>query len=476
MKTKFRILSFFVLSLILVWACSDKIIEKPFISPPFPQLDQAYTNFELDAEKGDTLLFSSGSRIIVPPDIWVDSSGNQVKGKLNIKYREFSDAGDVFLSGIPLAYDTAGRKENLVTAGMFEIRSYKDSTEVFIGQAKNLVVQLASNESNADYNFYYLDENEKNWKYIGYAEPTVNPKIKEIKDSIEILKPSLPFPFDKSYFALNYNSILDVYFKDNYQIIRKNRKSNIPKNKAEQYGLTWSGISGSYPLTYNKVQYYAYQMVWQKPDGKKLPAIAKDCYVNELISLGNNLYNMKLVSGANTATIKVKAVMPLKYLFAYPPETWQQKYDEIMETIRKKEEWLAKQFEVYRTFEVSTTGFHNWDKIYKNQDKILVKSQFNFDKKIEGDMADLQIFYFLENNKSFIKFNYGEADSIMLVPDSTAKFVAVISDNEAAIFSSSDYKKINFDQLKNKNSSYTFNMKTVGISSKDDFSKLINMK
>lgn len=477
MKLRKRML-FYTLSIgLIIAACSDKVIEKSFISPPFPALNQEHTNFSFSAETGDTLLFTSGSRIIVPPDIWVDSSGNKIDGEINLKYREFSDAGDVFLAGIPLSYDTAGRQETLVTAGMFEIRSFKDSTEIFIADDKSLIVQMASNETNADYNFYFLDEEVKNWQYIGTKAPTENPKIQEIKDSIELMQPEQSFPFNKSYFALNYDAILDVYFKDNYSQIEKNYKSKLPKRKAESYGLSYSGIFCRYQLTYKGTRYEAYQMVWQLLSGKRLPRLAKNCYVEKLTYLGNNIYNMLLVKDKKKANIKVKAVMPMKHLFAYPPETWKEKYDEVMAKIAVEEKRLASQFAVYRTFEVGRTGFFNWDRIMKMKNNIMVNSEFKFDKEIEGELADIDIFYFVDNNKSFTKIKYSNTDSIMIAPDSTAKFIAVLSDTEAAYFSTEDYNKINFEKLSNSSlPSYTFKMKSVPINSRNDFEKLISLK
>ncbi|NJO89078.1 MAG: hypothetical protein HC831_09055 [Chloroflexia bacterium] len=85
------------------------------------------------------------------------------------------------------------------------------------------------------------------------------------------MQPDIPFPFDKSYFALNYDAILDVYYKDNYYEIEKNYKSKLPKNKAESYGLSYSGIYCRYQLTYKGARYEAYQMVWQLLSGKSLP-------------------------------------------------------------------------------------------------------------------------------------------------------------------------------------------------------------
>jgi len=357
---------------------------------------------------------------------------------------------------------------------MFEIRAYKDSTELFIDKNKSLSVQFASDVTDADYNFYYLDENNKNWVYKGTEQPIVNPKIKEIEDSIKLLQPKRTFPFDKSYFALNYDAVLDIYFKENYQQIYKNRKSKRPKRKAEKYGLSWSGITCWQPLTYNRNKYEAYQMVWQMVGGKKLPYWAKKCYADRLNYLGNNIYYMRLTATGKKTSVKVKAVMPLKHLFAYPPEKWQKEYDEIMEKIKREEERLALQFAVYRTFDVTTPGLHNWDKIYKRPDKIMVNGSFKFDKEINEDLADLNIYYFVENNKSFVKIPYSSTDSLVLVPDSTAKFVAVLSNNEAAVFSSSDYAKIDFNQFKS-NPAYTFNMKTKKINSKNDFLRLIGL-
>ncbi|NJO89079.1 MAG: hypothetical protein HC831_09060 [Chloroflexia bacterium] len=183
--------------------------------------------------------------------------------------------------------------------------------------------------------------------------------------------------------------------------------------------------------------------------------------------MGNDTYNMSLVSDKKKTNIQVKAVMPIKHLFAYPPESWKEKYDEVMAKIAVEEKRLASQFAVYRTFEVGRTGFFNWDRIMKMKDNIMVNSEFEFDKKIEGELTDIDIFYFVDNNKSFTKINYSNTDSIMIAPDSSAKFIAVLSDTEAAFFSSEDYNKIDFEMLrKSTTPTYKFKMKSVPITSR----------
>lgn len=79
----------------------------------------------------------------------------------------------------------------------------------------------------------------------------------------------------------------------------------------------------------------------------------------------------------------------------------------------------------------------------------------------------------MENNKSFVKIPFGTLDNIMLIPDSTAKMIAVLSATEAAVFSSSDYCKINFDDLKTSGN-YTFNMKTQAVTTIDYFIEMLN--
>ena len=180
---------------------------------------------------------------------------------------------------------------------------------------------------------------------------------------------------------------------------------------------------------------------------------------------------MKIASGEKSATYKVRAVMPIKYLFAYPPETWQEKYDIIVERIEEEQKRLALQCDVYRTFDISSTGFHNWDKIYKYDNRVLVKSNFNFDAQTD-ELSDINVFYFFDNNKSFIKINLASTDTLMLIPDSTAKLVAVLTDKKAGFFGSAEYNKINFDELK-RNHTFTFKMKTFEVNSKDDFLAII---
>ena len=468
-------LSFLAILFLLVFSCSEEVVEKSFVRVPFPELNPEYSYFDFSAQEGGVYTHESGTQIDIPADIWQDAEGNPVTGNVKLKYREFHNAADIFLSGTTLNYDSAGVQEVFTTAGMFELRAYKDSSEIFIKEGKDLEVKMASYQDGSEYNFYSLDEEKQNWEYKGRTNPEVNPEITLIKDSISKLKTEKVFSIEENkFFALNYDGLLDVYFETTRLPFKYDSK--LPKRKAKKYGLEYSGIYGYDNVYFRGRQYQAWEMVWETENGKKLPWWTKHAYVLKTTSLGDNSYYMSIKSNKNEkhkTTIKAKAIMPLKYLFAASPESWQAKYDDIMKRIDQEESRLEMQASVFRVFKVNVTGYHNWDVIQKRDNPVFVKSSFDFGKEEEVDVADYDIYYFVNNNKSFVRFNLTQTDTIMLAQDSTAQLIAVLSDTEAAVFDSEAYSNMDFDQLRS-NGNYTFKMKPVKINSKDDFLKLLN--
>ncbi len=475
MKT-FKITAIFIAIFALLSACSETdVAKKAFIAPPFPHLNPTYADFQFKAEAGGTFTFDkSGTVITIPADIWVDSVGNKVSGDMKISYREFHDAYDIFLSGATMQYDSAGVAQTLETAGMFEILAFKDNKEVFIGKGQKLTVKMASYTADADHNFYYLDEKKENWAYTGYAKPEVNSSITAIKDSIEKLKPELTFPLEPEYFALDFGGMLDVYFKNDYQKVNKNKKSKEMQDKFKAYGIGWTNIWGGTWIKYHGLDYRCYEMLWKNVSDRSLPNKTTDYYVQEAKYVGDDVFVLTINHKGKTRTLKVEAVMPLRALFAQKAEDWQKNYDQIMASIRTEEERLKMQASVFRTFDVTGTGFHNWDRVYHREDKIDILADFKFDRDVEQLIGDMDIYYFVENNKTFVQINPNAEDKkIMLVPDSTAKFIAVMSDTEAAIFSAKEYNKLDLNKLKT-DGKFTFNMKTFKISSKDQLVDLMN--
>jgi hypothetical protein len=140
------------------------------INPPFA--DQVrYEKFEINSSKKPTrIVTESGSVIQIPANAFVDFEGKQVNKNIEIKYREFHNAIDFFLSGIPMGYDSAGVNYTFTSAGMFDINAESKGEQLFLKEGKNIDIELVSNHDEV-YNFYTYDTVANEWDFL-YREMT----------------------------------------------------------------------------------------------------------------------------------------------------------------------------------------------------------------------------------------------------------------------------------------------------------------
>ncbi len=146
----------------------------PYVNPPLGDDVQAiFTSNGFNATKGGIYEYKNGSKLIVPPAAFVDGQGNVVEGDVEIRYREFHDYVDFFLSGIPMQYDSAGIKYDLESAGMIEIYAEQNGERLNIRPGKEIDVELVSEIKVSDpnlplnFNIYRLDTVQRNWVYNG---------------------------------------------------------------------------------------------------------------------------------------------------------------------------------------------------------------------------------------------------------------------------------------------------------------------
>jgi hypothetical protein len=134
-----------------------------FINPPLPAADVPKAEFMVEAAKGDTVFYKSGSIILFPPNSFIDKNGEVVSGSVRVTYREFADPVDFYLSGISMSYDSAQKQYSFESFGMCEILAYKDSIPVYVNpSSKPLINFVSKNQSNVG-NLYFLDTVQKKW-------------------------------------------------------------------------------------------------------------------------------------------------------------------------------------------------------------------------------------------------------------------------------------------------------------------------
>lgn len=182
-------------------------VKKSVISEPSAKLKINYTSYKINNAKGGEIKHTTSSKIKVPANSFVDKNGKDIIGDVTIDYREFHDAADIIVSGIPMIYDSAGKKFNLESAGMFDVKGSQKGEPVFIKKNKQLNIELTSTVSENRFNQYYLDTVSKNWQYLKRDDKLTllsktnklnsskinhsisSPKLENLKNQIEVVIP-----------------------------------------------------------------------------------------------------------------------------------------------------------------------------------------------------------------------------------------------------------------------------------------------
>lgn len=109
-------------------------------------------------------MVDSKSFVHVPAFSMEYKSGQPVKGKVEIRYREYRDAAQMAFSRIPMKYSEAGEEFNFNSAGMFEIYAFQDGKELKIKNGKEISVAYNVTAQLDDCYFFQLVDNK--WKKL----------------------------------------------------------------------------------------------------------------------------------------------------------------------------------------------------------------------------------------------------------------------------------------------------------------------
>jgi hypothetical protein len=149
---------------------------QPFINPPLKMVKKEFTNVEIDVQTGGEFTMADGTKIFIPKDAFIDGKGALIMGTIILQYRKYQDIADIFLSGIPMQYDSANVRYDMASVGMMELYGTANGSTVKIRPDKNLSVQLiAQTDLNRikNYNVYQLDTMAKNWEYVALDDVTI---------------------------------------------------------------------------------------------------------------------------------------------------------------------------------------------------------------------------------------------------------------------------------------------------------------
>lgn len=129
---------------------------------PLPKMKENIVWTSLDPSVPNRLNLSTGTEIIIPENAFVTKEGKPVKGEVEFAVEEFKNATDIFLSGLPMSYDSAGVTYTFSSAGMMELRAYSKGEELDLAPDKQLEIKMTS-EQEGKFNLYSLDDSTGAW-------------------------------------------------------------------------------------------------------------------------------------------------------------------------------------------------------------------------------------------------------------------------------------------------------------------------
>ncbi len=163
-------------------------------------------HFEIEAEKEQTVVSESGTKITIPKNAFVDKKGRPVVGKVDLRYVEFRRPVDFILGGLPMDYHHNGEHYDFNSAGMFKITAQQQGTEVYLDPSKTIDMDFPLTADLPDLNFYQLDTISKKWTEISKLTKGNEMKISSIDALINGKK-----TFARDTIVSDLNRILSSY-------------------------------------------------------------------------------------------------------------------------------------------------------------------------------------------------------------------------------------------------------------------------
>jgi hypothetical protein len=134
------------------------IVKKPF------------EKLEVSAQHGGTLLFENGTEIVVPAGVLL-CDGKPVTDIVTISLVQYSTPFEIFASGIPMQYDSAGLSYTFKSAGMINIQGDYQGRSLTVAPGKSLGVRMVSMYDDTEHSIYQFDTIHGQW--INKGQDTV---------------------------------------------------------------------------------------------------------------------------------------------------------------------------------------------------------------------------------------------------------------------------------------------------------------
>ena len=404
------------------------------VQPPNAALDVPTETLRFDAATGFTYQQPNGTTLTIPAGAFVDAQGNPVSGEVTVAYREFHNAADVVVSGIPMkATDAAGNTGDMQTAGMLEVRAYQNDAPLQLAAGKALDLQMASHVDDAVYDQWYLDETTGEWLNQGVSEARPNPAYAAAKAEAEQrAKRSAKAPVPPVAFRSD-RPIIDFDFNP-----KTLAELNIPK------GVLWQYAGNDQK-----------QAALQQADLR-----GTDWNFAELEPTGRGTYDLVLKNSEKTFRTEVAPTLKGAKLEAAMADYQQQlqRYQSNLREASGRELVKAEKAAFMRDMRLNNLGFHNFDLLMGMPGAVRVYASFDYGTGDEALNKGVDVFLITNDDRSVVRFTPDTFDEFTFSTERDNKLVALLPGNRVATFSQADFADRTEALRKAAGKGYTFKM------------------
>jgi hypothetical protein len=434
-----------------------------YVNPPIKGFDVPYKSFKVNAEKGGEIKCEKGSKISIPANAFCDKNGKDIKGDVTLKYREFHNPIDFFLSGIPMTYDSAGKQYTFASAGMLDINGFKDGEPVSIKNGKDIKVLMASYGKGINYNMYALDTIEKRWVYLDKSKPIQAPAQQE-QPTRMLADTSMA---EQKEVAIAKNEVAKIQQEE--KKLEEKKPLQPQKADAKLFSFDIEADSKEFPemASYKNVLFQV-----DANDKNFEPKYSKVTWEDATLNrsgTGNN-YNFTVKKGAESHTFIVHPVFDDKH-YAEASKEYDKKYQEYETALTNRKAEEKKQEEAYAALvkkqeeEAKKAQEEATKRMLAYSTEAGVINTFTIKKfgvyncdcpEMSPRGASLAVTYTDQNNKELAGvsvhlvelgrnaiFTYYSGNPIKFNPRVDNIAWCVTPDNHIAIYTKDDFKRIN---------------------------------
>mgnify|MGYP003583410250 FL=1 len=472
-------------SLLLVTILINYSCKKTFTPlPPYPGMEVKLTSFNIDSQKDTAIVLSNGTIITYTAGSLIKNNGDAVSGNVELLYREFHDAVDIFLAGIPMDYNSMGEKRTMQTAGMFEIDATQGDSELKIADGKSIKVSLASKYKGEQYNFFYLNPDDGNWNWVDLPSCEINADKAIAQQALDAKKPQKLF--GDEFFVLNYNKLLDIYLNDDWYKINKLKNDKDLRKKLEEYNFKYYNINVWVEVKFNRAYYQPAEILWRDLDGKDVPKWANKLEIEwkkdangkwymtnepKLIAGENNVHTLVISDKGKTFSKQMQAIIPLKNLLKQSASSLKENYDNAMIELAEEQKKVDAMAETFRAFNVNRLGIYNFDCLLKlDENWFPVAPMFT----LENHNETKQVILIFGDNSGYVKMTEKEFASMKINPKSEHRIIIPFADNQVELYPIDALLKLDVASLKSQQKpTVTFEMKNQKFNDAVEFRKFL---